>query len=159
MMMNMKKQLSSLAHMVLLGVGFTLTCAGIYLVSLQTDYYTWRLIPAYFMIMFGVMAVIVGVFWAIFHSMKSKLYHRRRHEEHIQVFTIERPSSFPPSYEESQRSQVNADSAPEVVVVADGVDMAISLAPPLYSQDSSEAPDCTWSWERPPRYSTVERLQ
>lgn len=48
------------------------------------------------------------------------------------------------------------DSAPEVVVVVDEVDVVMSLAPPLYSQDSSEAPDCTWSWEQPPRYSQVE---
>ncbi|XP_068616913.1 transmembrane protein 252-like [Brachionichthys hirsutus] len=157
--MNMKKQLSSLAHLVLIGVGFALTCTGSYLVSFPTERFTWKVVPAYFMIAVGVMTVLIGIFWAIFNSMKSKLYHRGGHEEQIQVFTIERPSSFPPTYEESQSSQVNADAAPGFVVMADGVDMMISLAPPLYSQDSSEAPDCTWSWERPPRYSTVERLQ
>lgn len=51
------------------------------------------------------------------------------------------------------------DGPSEFVVVVDGVDVVISLAPPLYSQDGSEAPDCTWSWERPPRYSQVERIQ
>lgn len=70
-----------------------------------------------------------------------------------------RLSSFPPSYEESQGSRVCPDTAPEFVVVVDGVDVVMTLAPPLYSQDSSEAPDCTWSWEQPPRYSQVERIQ
>lgn len=50
-------------------------------------------------------------------------------------------------------------NAAEFVVVVDGVDVVMSLAPPLYSQDSSEAPDCTWSWEQPPRYSQVECIQ
>lgn len=48
------------------------------------------------------------------------------------------------------------DAAAEFVVVVDGVDVVITLAPPLYSQDSSQGPDCTWSWETPPPYSQVE---
>ncbi|XP_042343876.1 transmembrane protein 252-like [Plectropomus leopardus] len=161
MMMNMKKQLWSLARMVLPGVGFALTCIGAYLMSLETEYrYTLRVIFAYIMIVFGILAVLIGVFWTICHSMKSKMYQRGGHEQHIQVYTIERPSSFPPSYEESQSDQESdRDTAPEFVVVVDGVNVLMTLAPPLYSQDSSEAPDCTWSWEQPPRYSQVERFQ
>ncbi|XP_036954220.1 transmembrane protein 252-like [Acanthopagrus latus] len=158
MTMNVKKQLWSMAHMVVPAVGFVLTCGGAYLVSLQTENgYTWRLIPAYIMIVSGFFAVIVGVFWTICHSMRSKMYHRGGHEQHIQVYTIERQNSYPPSYEESQGGQMCPDSAPEFAVVVDEVDVVMSLAPPLYSQDSSEAPDCTWSWEQPPRYSQVER--
>lgn len=69
-----------------------------------------------------------------------------------------RPSSFPPSYEESQASREDhPDASPEVVVVVvDGLDVAVTLAPPLYSRDSCEVPDCTWSWESPPPYSQVE---
>lgn len=158
--MNMKKQLWSLARLFLPGVGFFLTCIGAYLASLQTEYgYNCRVIHAYIMILFGFLAVLIGVFWNICHSMKSKMYQRGGHEQHIQVYTIERPNSSPPSYEESQGSQQCPDTAPEFVVVVDEVDVVMSLAPPLYSQDSSEAPDCTWSWEQPPRYSQVERIQ
>ncbi|KAM9360931.1 transmembrane protein 252-like [Symphorus nematophorus] len=159
--MNVKKQLWSLARMVLPGVGFALTCYGAYLVSLQLEFgYTLKVIPAYIMIVLGFLAVLIGVFWNICHSMRSKMYHRggRQQQQHIQVYTIERPSSFPPSYEESQSSQA-PDAAPEFVVVVDGVDVVMNLAPPLYSQDSLEAPDCTWSWEQPPQYSQVERMQ
>lgn len=69
-----------------------------------------------------------------------------------------RPSSFPPSYEESQGSHQpdRPDESMEVVVLVDGLDVVVSLAPPLYSQDSSQAPDCTWSWELPPPYSQVD---
>lgn len=42
--------------------------------------------------------------------------------------------------------------------MVEGVDVVMSLAPPLYSQDSSEVPDCTWSWEQPPPYSQVEQV-
>lgn len=69
-----------------------------------------------------------------------------------------RPSSFPPSYEESQGSQP-PDTPPDFVVMVDCVDVMMTPAPPLYSQDSSGAPDCTLSWEQPPRYSQVERIQ
>ncbi|KAI3372765.1 hypothetical protein L3Q82_023225 [Scortum barcoo] len=160
MIMNMTKKLWSLARMVLPSVGFALTCLGAYLISLKTEYgYGWMLIPAYMSIVFGFLAALFGVFWNICHSMKSKIYQRGGHEQHMQVYAIERPSSFPPSYEESQGAQECPDTAPEFVAVVDGVDLVMSLAPPLYSQDSLEALDCTWSWERPPRYSQVEHNQ
>ncbi|CAB1416978.1 unnamed protein product [Pleuronectes platessa] len=57
-----------------------------------------------------------------------------------------RPSYFPPSYEDSQAAQASWE-----------VDVEMGIAPPLYSQDSSQAPDCTWSWEQPPPYSQVEQ--
>ncbi|XP_075955103.1 transmembrane protein 252-like [Anarhichas minor] len=158
--MDVRRQLWSLARMVLPGLGFALTCIGAYLVSLQTEYmYSLRAISAYVMVVFGILIVLIGAFWAICHSMKSKMYQRGGREQHLRVYTIDRPSSFPPSYEESQGSQQSPDTAPEFEVVVDGVDVAMRLAPPLYSQDSSDTPDCTWSWEQPPRYSQVERVQ
>ncbi|XP_059192714.1 transmembrane protein 252-like [Centropristis striata] len=158
MMMDMKKQLWSLARLFLPAVGLAMTCIGAYLVSWQNKY-TLSVIPTYVMIIFGILAVLIGFFWTMCHSMKTKVYHRRRGERHIQVYTIDRPSSFPPSYEESQGSQECPDTASEFVVTVDEVDGALSLAPPLYSQDSSDAPDCTYSWEQPPRYSQVERTE
>ncbi|TDH12793.1 hypothetical protein EPR50_G00051790 [Perca flavescens] len=160
MIMNVKKQLWSLACMVLPGVGFAMTCIGSYLVYLQITYeYSMRVVPAYIIIVLGILAVFIGVFWTNCQSMKSKMYLRGGHEQHTQVYTIERPSSFPPSYEECHGSQGRPETAPESVVVVDGVDVEMSFAPPLYSQDSSDAPDCTWSWEQPPRYSQVEHIQ
>lgn len=159
--MDVKKQLSSLGRMTLPAVGFVLISVGAYLVSLQTgrEFASWA-IPVYFMIAIGFLAMLIGVYWSICHSMKSKMHRRGGRQQRIQVFTIERPSSFPPSYEDSQRDQICPDTpSPELVVVVDGVDMVMSLAPPLYSQDITEDPDCTWSWERPPRYSQVERTQ
>ncbi|XP_033974419.1 transmembrane protein 252-like [Trematomus bernacchii] len=160
MITEVRKQLWSLARMALLAVGCVLTCIGAYLVSLQIEHkYTLKVMLAYFMILMGVLAVLIGVFWSICHSMKSKMYQRGGHEQHMEVYTIQRPSSFPPSYEESQGSQEGPDSAPEFVVVVDGVEVVMSLAPPLYSQDSSDPTDCRWSRELPPPYSQVERTQ
>lgn len=91
MISNMKKQLWSLARIVLPGVGFALTCTGTYLVSLQIEHeYTLRVIPSYIMIILGLLAMFIGVFWNVCHSMKSKIYQRGGHEQHIQVYTIER---------------------------------------------------------------------
>lgn len=159
MIMNVKKRLWSIAHMALPIVGLALTCLGAYLMSLQgKSGDTWSAIPAYIMILSGFLIVLIGIFWTICRSARSKMYQRGRHEQHVQVYTVERPSSFPPSYEESQGSQLCPHTAPEFVVVVDGVDVVMSLAPPLYSQDSSEAPDCMWSWEQPPQYSQVVHL-
>lgn len=66
-----------------------------------------------------------------------------------------RPNSYPPSYEESEGVRVSAGA--EFVVVVDGVDVVMSPAPPLYSPHASDALDCRWSWEQPPRYSQVGR--
>ncbi|XP_037535988.1 transmembrane protein 252-like [Nematolebias whitei] len=150
--MDVKKQLLSFVRMFLPAVGFALTCIGAYLLSLQTEHsFHLKLVPSYAMIVFGFLAMLTGVFWNLY-SMRSKMYQRRRRERHIQIFTVARPSSFPPSYEESQ-SHISPGRQLEGFVSADrGV---MSPAPPLYSQDSSEAPDCTWSWEHPPRYSQV----
>ncbi|XP_034025362.1 transmembrane protein 252-like [Thalassophryne amazonica] len=151
-----KVKLWSAARFGLLGVGIALTCVGAYLLSLQTEYkFTRRVISAYVIIACGLLAELVGVFWAICHSMKSKIYHRDGHDQNIHIYTIERPSSYPPSYEESQRSQVCPTNC-ESIIVMDGVDVTVSLAPPLYSLNSSEAPDCTWSWEQPPPYSLLK---
>lgn len=91
MIMNVKKQLWSLARMGLPSVGFALTCIGAYLVSTQTEYrFSWRIIPAYILIVFGFLAMLIGVFWTICHSMKSKMYQRGGHEQHTQVYTIAR---------------------------------------------------------------------
>ncbi|XP_035854986.1 transmembrane protein 252 [Sander lucioperca] len=159
MIMNVKKRLWSLACIVLPGVGFAMICTGSYLVSQQLKYEYSMRVTAYVMIVFGIPAAFIGIFWTNCHSMKSKMYQRGGHEQHTHVYTIERPSSFPPSYEESHGSQGRPETASESVVVVDGVDVVMSFAPPLYSQDSSDAPDCTWSWEQPPRYSQVEHIQ
>ncbi|XP_071750900.1 transmembrane protein 252-like [Centroberyx gerrardi] len=157
--MDVKKQLCSLARLVLPGVGFGLICVGAYLVSLQTDqHYTLRVILAYVMIACGFLGVLIGVFWAMCRSMKSKMYQRGAHNQNIHIYTVDRLSSYPPSYEESQGNQVCPERASDSVAVVDEVGMTLCLAPPLYSRDSSEIPDCTWSWEQPPPYSQTQTV-
>lgn len=52
------------------------------------------------------------------------------------------------------------DASESVVVVdGDGGNVVMNLAPPLYHWDSSEAADCTWSWEQPPPYSQGVGIQ
>ncbi|XP_012725424.2 transmembrane protein 252 isoform X1 [Fundulus heteroclitus] len=156
--MDMKKQLLSCTRMSLPSVGFVFTCIGAYLVSQQTGYgFEGKMVAVYIVIVFGFLAMLIGVFWSLCHSMRSKMYHRRRDERHIQVFTVEsrRSSSFPPSYESQGPSQVTLGSMHEAVVSVDGVHVVLDLAPPLYTENSSETPDCRWSWEQPPPYSQV----
>ncbi|KAM3611461.1 uncharacterized protein V6R79_018902 [Siganus canaliculatus] len=146
-----KKQLGFMAHLVVASVGFVMICCGAYLVSIQV-------MRAYAMIALGFLVVLIGLVWTI-GDKKRKANYRGRAERHIQIFTIERPSSYPPSYAESQGSQLRAGTAPEVVVVDDREPAAMGLAPPLYSRNSSEAPNCMWSWEQPPQYSQVAQIQ
>ncbi|XP_074525755.1 transmembrane protein 252-like [Halichoeres trimaculatus] len=159
--MTVKKELCSLARMVLPILGFLLVCLGLYLMSLETEsWLAWRLIPAYFTMGLGLLATTSGTFWVICHSMRSKLYHRSgAREQQMEVYSIERPISFPPSYEESQSSWLPPEPVSEVTVEVDRVSAVMGLAPPLYTPDSSVSPDCRWSWERPPGYSQVERDQ
>ncbi|KAF6737066.1 Transmembrane protein 252 [Oryzias melastigma] len=155
----MKKQLWSLACMLLPFAGFLLTCLGAYLLSMQSvNDFLWRSIVIYVMIAIGLLAMLFGVFLSLCHSMKSKLY-QRRHVEQMQIFTVHRPSAFPPSYEECQRSQEYPVSTPQVVVPTDGIYIPMSLAPPLYSQNNSEIPDSSWCWEQPPPYSQAVQMQ
>uniref|UniRef100_A0A3P8S0L2 Transmembrane protein 252 n=1 Tax=Amphiprion percula TaxID=161767 RepID=A0A3P8S0L2_AMPPE len=155
-----QNRLWGLARILLPALGFVMTCSGAYLLSLQTDdEHDVSTILIYMLIILGFVVIVSGVLWTVCHSMKSKMYYRGRHERRIQVFTVERPSCFPPSYEESEGRLVSSDTTPELVVRVDGVDMVMSVAPPLYSQDGSEPPDCTFSWEQPPRYSMVEGIQ
>ncbi|KAM9744556.1 uncharacterized protein ACNS7B_011701 [Menidia menidia] len=153
-----RSSLLSLTCVFLPAVGFALTCIGAYLVSLQPDT-RLKSVPVYALIVFGFLAMLIGVFYVLCKSMTSKLYQRRPSERHIQIFAIERPRSSPPSYDESQTNQIRPGRLPEVAVPVDGVDVTLGLAPPLYSQDCSEAPNCTWSWEPPPQYSQVAHIQ
>lgn len=148
--MNVRKQLWSLVRKVLPGVGFALTYLGVYLVSQQTqeDRYTLRVISAHFTLVLGVLVVLIGFFWSICHSTKSKMDRRGGHERHLRVYTY---------CVESQGSRLEV--VDDGVDGVDGVEVEASLAPPLYSRDSSDAPDCTWSCERPPRYSQVGRVE
>lgn len=89
--MNVKKHLWSLLRMGLPSVGFVLTCSGVYLVSMQTEEYRWRVIPAYIMTVFGFLSMAIGVFWTLCHAMKSKIYQRGvNREQHIEIYTVER---------------------------------------------------------------------
>lgn len=89
--MNVKKQLWSLAWMMLPAMGFALTCIGAFLVSMNNQRnQNLKDIAAYIMIVFGIFTMLIGVFWTICNSMKSKIYQRGAHQQHIQVFTIER---------------------------------------------------------------------
>lgn len=90
MIMNVKKRLWSLACIVLPGVGFAMICTGSYLVSQQLKYEYSMRVTAYVMIVFGIPAAFIGIFWTNCHSMKSKMYQRGGHEQHTHVYTIER---------------------------------------------------------------------
>ncbi|KAG7265226.1 hypothetical protein CRUP_017870, partial [Coryphaenoides rupestris] len=135
---------------------------------------------AYVQVAVGFLAMLVSVCWTVCRQgAKSRLYLRGerggrerggrgrggRHR-HLQIYTIDRP--FPPSYEESQRSHADPDSVEMVnegvpdsmgmaalaVVVeeVEGGPPTLTMAPPLYTEHSSDVPDCTWAWEQPPPY-------
>nr|XP_057927391.1 transmembrane protein 252-like [Doryrhamphus excisus] len=154
-MMDVKMHLCSLLRMMMPCVGIALICMGAYLLSMEAYVDSWALILAYVLMTFGLLVMFVGVIWSFCHRMKRKVHQRRRLQHNIQVYTIEsnmrRPSSFPPSYEESQRSHQSPNPVQELVL--DDMQVVLSLAPPLYSQDRTPSPDCTWSWEQPPPYS------
>uniref|UniRef100_A0A3B3UXU5 Transmembrane protein 252 n=1 Tax=Poecilia latipinna TaxID=48699 RepID=A0A3B3UXU5_9TELE len=147
--MDIKKQLLSFARMFLPSVGFVFTCIGAYLVSQQNKPgFDHRMVPVYIMIVFGFLAMLIGVFWSLLFLINPFFLNAD--------LLFSRPNSFPPPYEETQCPfHVSPGSMHEEVVSVDGVPVVLDVAPPLYTQDSSESPDCRWSWEPPPRYSQV----
>lgn len=91
--MNVKKHLRSRGHSILFAGGCVLACGGIYLWSQRTEVsLTWKALAAYVMIVLGFLAAMIGLFWSICRSMKSKLYQSRRRQlqQHIHVHTIHR---------------------------------------------------------------------
>lgn len=95
--MDVKKQLCSLARMVLPVMGFAVICVGAYVMSLHSNDPNYTLIIlAYILIACGFLAMLIGLFWAICHGMKSKMYlrgrqnHRGRFDQHVHVYTIDR---------------------------------------------------------------------
>ncbi|KAM6964852.1 transmembrane protein 252-like [Aplochiton taeniatus] len=146
-----RKKLRSLALMVLFGLGFASICVGSYLVSLDvSNHPRLRVIVAYTLIVGGFLALMAVILWTVCHGMRSNVYRRGRQRDicHLYVCTIDSPSLYPPAYEESQQHQASTSI---LVVTQDGLTMA--LAPPLYTQHSSETPDYSFSWELPPPYS------
>ncbi|CAL8344936.1 unnamed protein product [Lota lota] len=163
--MNTKKRLWSVTCIGLPLVGFGLICVGVYQMSLRSEgcYVTLRVVMAYVEVVAGFLAMLIGVFWAVCHGMKSKFLgrgHRHSPRPSQQICTVNRP--FPPSYEESQRRCVDPHS---IEMVEEGAPYSMemvmeemwapiaAMAPPLYTQHSSDVPDCTWEWEQPPPYT------
>ncbi|XP_029617816.1 transmembrane protein 252-like [Salmo trutta] len=162
--MDTRKHLCSLARMLLPALGFVLICVGAYLMSHHNAYNSsLRYILDYFLIACGLWCLLTGVFWTICHGMKRKRQHQRsrRHHTaaHIHVYTVDRPSFHLPSYEESQQNHTSAFSATAAadysVLGLSEDDLRFNLAPPLYTQDISEAPDDTFNHEEPPAYSEM----
>ncbi|XP_064792900.1 transmembrane protein 252-like [Oncorhynchus masou masou] len=160
--MDTRKHLCSLARMLLPALGFVLICVGAYLMSLHNVYNSSLCyILAYVLIAFGLCCLLTGVFWTICHGMKRKRQRSRSHHTaaHIHVYTVDRPSFHLPSYEESQHNHTSAFSATAAAAYSvlglseDG--LRFNLAPPLYTQDISEAPDDTFNHEEPPAYSEM----
>ncbi|XP_072289584.1 transmembrane protein 252-like [Eucyclogobius newberryi] len=160
--MKLRKQLWSLARLTLPALGFVLTTSGAYLASLQDPYHRpLSVVPAYIMVALGFASMISGVFWSVCHSLKSKMYQRGAPRPQTHIFTIDRSSTFPPSYEESQVNQHSCPLPLDPTLLGPfpqgpTSEVVLIMAPPLYSPNCSEAPDCRWSWEHPPLYSQVE---
>ncbi|XP_046904697.1 transmembrane protein 252-like [Hypomesus transpacificus] len=153
--MEARKQLCSLARMALPGLGFGLTCMGAYMTSLeQWDSRILNVVLAYILITCGFLMLLTGVFWAICHNMRHKrLVPNRRHPSaHVHVYTVDRPSFFPPSYAESQHA-----FSPRLPAVAPDEEAPSPLqAPPLYTLSSSDTPDDSFNHDQPPPYSATD---
>ena len=89
--MAVPKQMLSLVCIVVHCLGNGMTLVGIYLLSVQPKLkLTWKTAPAYLLIVFGLMVVLIGFLWNICHSIKSKMYQRGAPEQQMQIYTIDR---------------------------------------------------------------------
>ncbi|XP_067087074.1 transmembrane protein 252-like [Osmerus mordax] len=153
--MEARKQLCSLARMVLPGLGFGVTCMGAYLTSLEKwNSHILKVILAYILITCGFLMLLTGVFWAICHNMRNKrlLPNRRHPDTNVHIYTVDRPSFYPPSYAESQHA-----FSPRLPAVTPDEEAPSPLqAPPLYTLSSSDTPDDSFNHDQPPPYSETD---
>ncbi|CAL8331023.1 unnamed protein product [Arctogadus glacialis] len=163
--MSTSKRLRWVICVVLPLVGFALICVGVFQMFLGKGgrYVHLREVMAYAKVMAGLIIMLIPVIWAVCHSAKSRdlgpgdMLAPRASQ---QICTVDRP--FPPSYEESQRRcmdppsiemvEEGAPDSMEMVVEGKGVPIA-AMSPPLYTQHSSDIPDCTLELEQPPPYT------
>ncbi|CAB1416979.1 unnamed protein product [Pleuronectes platessa] len=72
---------------VLLGCGMTLL--GVHLLYLQPDLkMTKKTLPAYMLIFSSLLLVLIGFFWVVYQSIKSKMFQRETPEQQIEIYTI-----------------------------------------------------------------------
>ncbi|XP_015222213.2 transmembrane protein 252 [Lepisosteus oculatus] len=150
--MEMQKKVCFLARTTLPVVGFLVVCLGAFLVSMRnTGDFTVKLTFSCVCFTCGFLLLLAGCSWNICHGMKNKRFLTRvacHQHTRVCICTVDRPHFYPPSYEESvERSPGLAVGS---LVMVD--ELQCNIAPPLYTESSSEVVDETYSQEEPPSY-------
>ncbi|XP_066499481.1 transmembrane protein 252-like [Hoplias malabaricus] len=145
--MSKKKNLLAAARLVMPTIGLCLICGGAYIKSIQgDDMQMLRDVITFFLIVLGFVLLFIGVLWSLGHGMKNAMVKwsgRRTQDNEVHVFTVDRATFYPPSYEESQ---VRDNVGESVDIWWPGV------APPVYSEICCETSNEDFSHEEPPSY-------
>ncbi|KAL7884740.1 hypothetical protein AOLI_G00075100 [Acnodon oligacanthus] len=142
-----RKYLLAAARLVMPAAGLSLICVGAYIKSIDNEEVETLVdVFTYILIVLGLILLVVGVLWSVGHGMKNVLVKwsgRRTQNNAVHVFTVDRPCTFPPSYEESEvRNDVEEGTARRW----------LGLAPPVYTESSLETCTEDFSHEEPPTY-------
>ncbi|KAI4899490.1 hypothetical protein NFI96_000374 [Prochilodus magdalenae] len=145
--MSQRKYLLATARLAMPAVGLCLLCVGIIIKSINSDdLETLIEISTYLLIILGLILIALGALLSVGYRMKSVLvkwsWGRTRNND-VQVFTVDRASFYPPSYEESQ---IRHDAEEGNVIWRPGP------APPVYTENSLETCNEDFSHEEPPTY-------
>ncbi|XP_043920422.1 transmembrane protein 252 [Protopterus annectens] len=156
--MEHSKMLFSFLRYSLPVLGFSVICLGAFLVSLGNSCQSnIELMLAYILIIVGFLLVLAGIFWSTFYGIKQKSFtHLMRRQcrqvprhRTIHINTVDRPSFYPPTYEES--ITVTTWSMPVSAIPED--EGLCNIPPPLYSETASVILDETCNREElPPQY-------
>ncbi|XP_041126868.1 transmembrane protein 252-like [Polyodon spathula] len=151
--MQINQKLWALFRIALPMIALAVICLGAFLLSITNiANYKIKLIFAYILIACGLLVLLAGIFWSVYHGMRQKSFiqnvlHPRRCEVHIN--TVDRPDFYPPSYEESVGR--NPEDLVECVVIDE--EQRCNIPPPLYTENSSDIREGVYnSEEQPPSY-------
>ncbi|XP_037391781.1 transmembrane protein 252 [Pygocentrus nattereri] len=142
-----RKYLLAAARLVMPATGLSLICVGAYIKSIDNEEVKTLIdVFTYILIILGLIFLVFGLLWSVGHGMKNALVKwsgRRTQNNDVHVFTVDRPCTFPPSYEESEVRN-NAEEGT--------VRRWLGLAPPVYTESSLEICTENFSYEEPPTY-------
>ncbi|NXT83312.1 TM252 protein, partial [Zapornia atra] len=109
----------------------------------------------YCLLALGLFFFVTGIFWSTLHEVTKyrghcKILSRNTSRRELHVSTIDRPDFYPPSYEDS--TDPEKQTSPRRSVASTLKQQVINIAPPPYSESSTEFISEINEQEQPPPY-------
>ncbi|XP_053148956.1 transmembrane protein 252 [Hemicordylus capensis] len=161
----MPKKLFSFLRFLVLLLGFAIICLGAFCISTDASACKCNSLPvAYFLLPLGFFLLLVGIFWSTYHeaskhkSLFRSILQENPRSRNSDIYTIDRPDFYPPSYEDSTDPEKQTFPLP-VCHLQQEKDM-YNMPPPLYTESSLEfIEEASPQGQHPPSYEVSVQQQ